>query len=206
MTGSLDDVSRETLDALSEFEKLVVRWNRRINLVSRGDLEHLRARHTRDSAQILSLAPLGAQSWVDLGSGGGFPGVVVATLAREARPELHITLVESDSRKAAFLSTAIHALSLSATVRCVRVEALKGERYDVVSARAFAPCAALFGYAERLLSPSGVGLFPKGERVMEELTEASRSWKTRIERFPSQTNARAQILRVSEISRVERSG
>jgi 16S rRNA (guanine527-N7)-methyltransferase len=203
MTGNPAPVSRETTDRLDALEALVRRWSPRINLVAPGDLARLRARHTLDSAQLFDLAPASASDWLDLGSGGGFPGLVIAAIAADRRPTLHVTLVDSDARKCAFLATAVRDLALRASVENRRVETLPPRRVDVVSARAFAPLARLFPMAAPFLGPGSVALFPKGAGLDAELTEAAAAWHSVAERIPSATDPAAAILRVTELRRVD---
>ena len=196
------DVSRETLDRLQTYEALIRAWNPRINLVSASTLAALWTRHFGDSAQLFGLAPEGARLWADLGSGGGFPGLVIAILAAEARPTLSVTLVESDQRKAAFLATAARTLGLSVVVRAERIETLPPLGADVLSARALAPLDTLLGYAERHLAPGGVALFPKGATVDAELAHALEHWRFSYQKEPSKTAADGVVLIIGGISRV----
>ena len=115
------NVSRETLERLDVYADLLRRWTRKINLVSKGSLEGLWTRHFLDSAQLLTLAPESSVSWADLGSGGGFPGAVVAVLAAETRPDLKVTLVESDQRKAVFLRTVLRETGVAGDVLTARI-------------------------------------------------------------------------------------
>jgi 16S rRNA (guanine527-N7)-methyltransferase len=169
-------VSRETIAALQAFEAEVRRWTPTVNLVSRSSLDNLWDRHIDDSAQIFHACPPDACRWVDLGSGGGFPGLVVAILARELRPHLHVTLVESDQRKAAFLRQTAQKLGLDVDVQAKRIESLYPQGADVVSARALAPLADLLSLALPHLKPDGTALFPKGARHAEEVAAARKSW------------------------------
>lgn len=196
------DVSRETLDRLQTYEALIRAWNPRINLVSASTLAALWTRHFGDSAQLFGLAPENARLWADLGSGGGFPGLVIAILAAEARPTLSVTLVESDQRKAAFLATAARTLGLSVVVRAERIETLPPLGADVLSARALAPLDTLLGYAERHLAPGGVALFPKGATVDAELAHALEHWRFSYQKEPSKTAADGVVLIIGGISRV----
>ncbi len=196
------NVSRETIRQLEAYESLLRKWTPRINLVSPGSLEVLWTRHFADSAQIFQLAPPSATHWADLGSGGGFPGLVIAILAAEARPGLRITLVESDQRKAAFLATAARALGLSVDILAHRIETLAPLHADVVSARALAPLDTLLGYAERHLVPGGVALFPKGATVGAELARALEHWRFSYQKEPSKTDAQGVVLIIGGISRV----
>lgn len=198
--GSLD-VSRETFDALKAFETQVRRWNAAINLVSKSSLEELWDRHIADSAQVYKAGPPNAATWVDLGSGGGFPGIVVAILAKEAQPELHVTLVEADLRKATFLRQAAQALGLKTTVLSSRIEALQPLQADILSARALASLSDLLGYAEKHLRPTGTAIFPKGARYAEELAQAREAWDFDVEAIPSASDKDAAVLLVRNIHR-----
>ena len=195
------DVSRETTERLKLYEALLRKWNARINLVSRTTLDDVWTRHFLDSAQLYALAPPDARTWADLGSGGGFPGLVIAVLAAGEGRDLRLTLVESDQRKAAFLSTAARELDLSLDVMAQRIELLPPLAADVISARALAPLSDLVGFAERHLAPEGKGLFPKGATYAEELAQARRSWRFSAGMVSSKTDPSAVIFEVTEISR-----
>lgn len=197
------DVSRETLDALRAFEALVMRWNPAINLVSKATVEDLWQRHVVDSAQVFSLCPADARTWVDLGSGGGFPGIVVATLAKERKPGLRVTLVESDLRKATFLRQAAQTLSLPVSVLSKRIEAVEPMNADVLSARALAPLSNLLGFAERHLSPNGTAIFQKGARFAAEIAEARKAWTFDVDIKPSLSEGEAAILVIRNIHRAQ---
>ena len=193
------DVSRETLAALQQFEQLVRHWNSAINLVSKSTLTDFWSRHILDSAQIFSLSPQNAVSWADLGSGGGFPGIVVAILAKQLKPDLRVTLVESDLRKATFLRQAAQTLSLPVSVRSARIESIDPLQADVVSARALAPLTGLLAYADQHLAAGGVAIFPKGARFAEELAEARKSWAFDVDVQQSHSDSDAAILVIRNI-------
>jgi 16S rRNA (guanine527-N7)-methyltransferase len=195
------NVSRETVAALEEFEALVRRWNPTVNLVSKASLPELRERHVLDSAQLFRHCPPAAKHWVDLGSGGGFPGLVIAILAREHRPGLRLTLVESDSRKAAFLRQAAQRVELPVTVLNDRIELLPGLQADVVSARALAPLTELLGLAARHLNADGTAILPKGVRYAEELEQARALWDFDLDRHASSLEPGAAILTIRNIRR-----
>lgn len=195
------NVSRETLAALHSFEVLVHKWNPAINLVSKSTLPDLWSRHILDSAQIFSHCPDWATGWADLGSGGGFPGIVVAILAKELRPDLRITLVESDLRKATFLRQVAQALNLEVKVLGQRIEAVDPLGADVLSARALAPLAVLLGFAERHLRADGMAILPKGARFAEEIAGARKSWAFDIDTHPSLSEVDAAILVIRNIHR-----
>lgn len=194
------DVSRETMARLERYAALLEKWNPAINLVSRESLNDVWSRHILDSAQIFALLPDGARSWADLGSGGGFPGLVVAILAGEAAPDLKVTLVESDARKAAFLSTAAHDLGLSVTVRAHRIENLAPLAADVVSARALAPLTDLLAFAARHLAPGGRALFLKGATYPQERAAALAHWSFDVQTHSSKTDAAGVILSIGDIA------
>lgn len=196
------DVSRETLDRLTAYEALLRKWNVAINLVSPQTLSQVWTRHFLDSAQIFALGPDTARTWADLGSGGGFPGLVIAVLAAEKRPDLAVTLVESDRRKSAFLITAARELGLSVAVKSERIEALAPLQADILSARALAPLTDLLGFAERHLAPGGICLFPKGARWREELAPARERWSFQLDPHPSETESEAVILQIDGVKRV----
>lgn len=192
-------VSRETTERLAHYLALLERWNARINLVAPGSLRDAWTRHLADSAQLFDLRPPGARRWIDLGSGGGLPGLPVAAIAAEKAPDLHLTLVESDRRKAAFLAIAARETGLAVTVDARRAEAMPAETYDVVSARALAPLAGLCALARRFGGEGTVYLFPKGARLDSELTAAMARWHIRAERVASRTHPDAAILKILEL-------
>ncbi|KAM3106419.1 16S rRNA (guanine(527)-N(7))-methyltransferase RsmG [Phormidesmis sp. 146-33] len=196
------DVSRETFAALRSFESLVRKWTPAINLVSKSSVNTLWDRHVVDSAQVFSVVPTeSVKRWVDLGSGGGFPGLVVAILAKELRPALRVTLVEADLRKAAFLQQAAHALSLNVEVLRSRIESLAPLNADVLSARALAPLAQLLEFAEKHLSENGTAVFPKGARFSDEIADARKVWSFDIDTQSSVSDSDASILLIRNIHR-----
>jgi 16S rRNA (guanine527-N7)-methyltransferase len=197
------DVSRETFATLQAYEALVRRWNPAINLVSQATLSDFWTRHVVDSAQLFALAPTATASWVDLGSGGGLPGLVAAVLAKQLRPEMKVTLVESDLRKATFLRQAAQSLALPVQVYSKRIESLPPMAADVLSARALAPLPHLLAFADSHLAIGGVALFPKGERYAEELKDAHQSWSFDVDVRPSLSDAKAAILVIRNIHRVQ---
>ena len=188
-------VSRETAERLHAYMALLIRWNARINLVADADPEALWQRHVVDSLQMLALLPNAEGPLVDMGSGAGFPGMVLAAASGR---ETH--LVESDKRKCAFLQEVARLLALpKVTVHPLRIEAVRLPPAMVLTARALAPLPQLLRYADRILAPNGIALFPKGRAAAQELTAAAADWTMRIERFPSATDPNSTILRLSEI-------
>jgi 16S rRNA (guanine527-N7)-methyltransferase len=196
------DVSRETIEALRHFEGLLRKWNPRINLVAPSTLDDLWQRHIVDSAQVFALPNPNIDHWVDLGSGGGLPGVVCAILAKQHAPNARFTLVESDKRKAAFLVVCKQELDLSLTVNAARAENLEPASADVVSARALAPLAQLLPMVVRHLRPDGVALLPKGKTYEAELEAARLGWQFEAVVHPSKTDELARILALKDIKRV----
>lgn len=194
-------VSRETIQTLEAFEALVRRWNPVINLVSKASLPELWSRHITDSAQLLALCPLGAVRWYDLGSGGGFPGIVIAALSKELQPQLKVSLVEADLRKATFLRESCRALALNAEVHSERIESLAPANADVLSARALAPLTDLLAYADQHLADSGVALFPKGNQYESELIDARKAWSFDVDPVPSLLDNKSAILEIRNVRR-----
>lgn len=195
-------VSRESRERLAIFVGLLRSWQAVKNLVGPATLEAVWTRHIADSWQLAELAPLDGR-WVDLGSGAGFPGIVIAIAMGEAPRPGVVHLIESNQRKAAFLREAVRRTGVSASVYAERAEAVLPRlgKIDVVTARAFAPLDTLLDYALPLVEKGAVALLPKGQDVEVELTEASRYWKFELERVPSRTNPSATILRVTQIAR-----
>ncbi|MBO1076696.1 16S rRNA (guanine(527)-N(7))-methyltransferase RsmG [Roseomonas marmotae] len=191
------DVSRETLARIEAFVPLLLRWNERINLIAPTTEAVLRQRHVADSLQLLPLIPPGEGAVGDLGSGGGFPGLVLAMAL-----ERSVHLVEADRRKAAFLQTAAGELGLThVRVHAARIEAVSLPPLAVLTARALAPLERMLPWAERLLAPDGVAIFPKGRSALEEMEAAALGWTMTAERFKSTTDAEASIFRLTRIRR-----
>lgn len=191
-------VSRETLDRLRRFDDLLLKWQARVNLIGPGTVPDRWRRHFLDSAQLAPLATGG--TWADLGSGAGFPGLVLAAMNVG-----HVRLHESDLKKAAFLGEAIRGLGLDAAVEARRIETAEPRPVDVVTARALAPLAALLGLAERFCHSGTILLFPKGQDVDAELTEATKYWRMGVDRLPSRSDPKGVILRITRLRRVGQS-
>jgi len=188
------DVSRETLDKLELYIERLLEWSQRINLVSKSTGSDIWSRHVADSAQLFSLRPKNTKFWCDLGAGGGLPGMVVAILASELDKELCFCLVESDRRKAAFLSIVARELDLEVVIRNERAESLQPVLADLVSARALAPLDHLLSLVSRHLSAGGVALLPKGRRHHEELNKAYSHWTFDLKIVKSLTDFEGRIL------------
>ena len=192
-------VSRETLERLDRLVALLLEWQQTRNLIAASTVPQIWTRHIADSLQLLDLAPT-AKLWIDLGSGGGFPGLVLAcALVERAGARIH--LVESTAKKCAFLQAAIAALKLPAEVHCQRVENVipAFPKADVVTARALAPLPKLLALAFPLLKKGTLGLFLKGQDVGAELTEAAKYWIIEHKLMPSRTDPRARIVVVARL-------
>jgi 16S rRNA (guanine527-N7)-methyltransferase len=199
---ALTPVSRETLARLDAFAALLLAWNTHTNLIAASTVPQLWTRHIADSLQLLDLAP-NARVWIDLGSGAGFPGLVIASaLADTAGAKVH--LVESSSKKAAFLREACRVTDAAAEVHALRidkfVDSYRGQA-DVITARALAPLRSLLDQSAGLLRRGAVGLFPKGRDVEAELTEATKSWKMAAELVASRTSPDSRIVVVRSLAR-----
>lgn len=192
----LTPVSRETEDRLVAIVALLEKWQRTINLIAPATLPTIWTRHVADSLQLVPLAGEGIRRWVDLGSGGGFPGLVVAAALAE-RDGSDVTLVESDTRKAAFLREAARIAELPATVLPARIEQVAPQiaaGVEVVSARALAPLPKLLDLAHPFLAQGARGLFLKGQDVDNELTESAKSWRIDAKITESLTDKGGRIV------------
>ena len=200
----LTPVSRETQQRLETFVALLLQWQQKTNLISPATIPNLWTRHVADSLQLLDLAP-DAKVWVDFGAGGGFPAIPVACALAE-RPGAQVHLVESNGKKAAFLREAIRATGVPAVVHQKRIEDCGdsfGDKVDVVSARALAPLKILCDQAFPLIARGAVGLFPKGQDVAAELTEAAKYWRIEAETVPSRTSPEGCIVVVKGLLRLK---
>lgn len=195
------DVSRETFDRLKIYATLLEKWNPKINLVSKSSLADLWIRHILDSAQLFDAAPDDGH-WVDLGSGGGFPGLVIGCLAAERAPDMQITLIESDQRKSAFLRTVVREVGIRVNVIADRIENAEPQGADILSARALADLTKLLEFSERHQKPDGIALFPKGVRWEKEVTDALTRWSFEHEPIRSKTEPGAVILKIKGAVRV----
>lgn len=196
------NVSRETMERLDHYEFLLKKWNSAINLVGKSTLNDIWTRHFLDSAQVLEIAGRQTGHWVDIGTGGGFPGAVVAAMAVDVAPELRFTFVESDVRKATFLRTLTRELGLNSKTLADRVENLPNLAADILSTRALAPLTVLLGYAEQHLNPDGRAIFMKGGSFRKEATESLEKWAFQGDEYPSITDGTAVVLSLGEIRRV----
>lgn len=196
------NVSRETFERLECFVALLEKWTPRINLISKSTIPQIWTRHIQDSLQVYRMGPERFDHWVDLGSGGGFPGLVIAILAAENQDQKRVSLVESDARKSAFLRTVLRETGVSAHVFCERIEVLAPQKADVLSARALADLGTLLGFAERHLLPDGIALFSKGASWKKELSDAQTEWSFRYEVLNSETENGSVVLKIGDITSV----
>jgi len=194
------DVSRETIQNLEHFAALVTKWTPKINLIAKGSVLDIWDRHIIDSVQLYRFAPKAYEKWADLGSGGGFPGIILAILAKEKQPNAHFTLIESDQRKSTFLRTAARELRLSITVIAERIEQTAPLGADVVSARALAPLPSLLPLVGRHMRDGGICLLHKGKQAAQEVADAKNDWSFDLEDHASMTDPEARLLIIQRIS------
>ena len=194
------DLPTDRLDALHAYLALLEKWQRRINLVAPGTLGDAWNRHIVDSAQLWPLMSGLGGPVLDLGSGAGFPGLVLAILGRD-----DVILVESDSRKAAFLREAARITGTAVAIEACRIESLRPIRAGIVTSRALAPVERLLHYARSYSDESTVYLLLKGAQADSELTTALTGWKMRIDKIPSVTDERGVVLRLEGVSHVNQS-
>ena len=216
----MENVSRETLQSLQAYADILIAWQARMNLVGPSTLPDLWRRHFLDSAQLYMLLPDNDRDRerklkiFDLGSGAGFPGLVLAILARHdkrypgGRP-LRVNLIESDRKKAAFLAEAARAVGFTAgdtsntaiRIRAQRAEVIEPQIADVVTARALAPLEKLLPWMARFADDKTILLIPKGEQAEAELQSVAKDWKMKIERVPSRSDARGTILVLTQLAK-----
>lgn len=195
----MSNVPRETELALAHYAQLLRKWNPAINLVAQSSLDDLEERHIADSLQLVTISKDASSNWVDVGSGGGLPGLVQAI----ARPDLEVTLIESDQRKAAFLRTVTRELSLeNVKIYAERIEKVAKLEAANVSARALAPLPLLMSYVSRHLHPQGTAWLMKGKNWKNEVEEARQMWSFDMTAHGSETEAGAAILQITEVRHV----
>ena len=190
------DVSRETLARLKAYINLLSDWNNHHNLVSAASLKDVWRRHIWDSAQLMPQIPDEARNLADLGSGAGFPGLVLAALLRD---RVSVTLFEATAKKCTFLEAAAARMQISVQIRNQRMEDAPPQVFDVVTARACAPLPKLLRYAQKFLGPNSVCLLLKGQNIAVELTEAHKCWSMETKLIPSKTASSGVILEVRNL-------
>ena len=192
-------VSRETEDRLAAFVDLLDRWRRKINLIADSTFPSVWTRHIADSAQLIALAP-DARRWLDMGSGAGFPGLVIAIQLADV-PGAMVHCIESDGRKCAFLREAARATGAAAEIHPMRVEAIAPESLgavDAVTARAFAPLPLTLKLAKPWMERGAIAVFPRGESARDQIATLPEAWAHAIETLPSVVNPKAAILRIRQ--------
>lgn len=199
---SIANVSRETRERLEIYADLLSKWTRKINLIAPSSLPQLWSRHIADSTQLFEFVRPTGGNWVDMGSGGGLPGLVIAIMAAEAVKDLKVTLIESDQRKATFLRTVSRETEVPVRVISERIEAVSPLGADYLSARALASLDILLGFADRHLAHDGLAVFPKGARHEEELRLAQENWSFDYQTRPSSTDPNAAIYLIKGVRRV----
>ncbi|MGM0422223.1 MAG: 16S rRNA (guanine(527)-N(7))-methyltransferase RsmG [Pseudomonadota bacterium] len=187
------NVSRETLERLEIYAALLTKWQKKINLIAPGTVDEMWQRHFYDSAQLAAYIPQKSANLLDLGSGAGFPGLVMACMGCSS-----VTLIESDLRKTLFLKDVIRETGVKADVINARAETVE-VRGDIITARALAPLDKLLSYAVPLLNHGGKCLFLKGETSKDELTTVRQSWQFSVVTHPSQTSDTGSILEISDL-------
>jgi len=197
----LESVSRETRRKLEIYVQMLDKWNKSINLVAKSTLNDVWQRHIIDSLQIADAAK-NAEHWIDLGSGGGLPGLIVAISKAESSPDTHVTMVESDQRKCTFIAAAADAMELDVSIQCRRIEESTAQTYDVISARALASLPNLLELALPYRHDNTICLFPKGVKAEQEMNAALEIWNVNYDALQSVTDPSATIFRIQEYSRV----
>lgn len=198
MNELLENVSRETIYRLKHYQRLLEVWQKKLNLVSPLSLSDGWNRHFVDSYQLLSYLPPDARSLIDLGSGAGFPGLVLAILKRET---LSVSLVEADFKKCMFLEIVSRETTSPVTILNSRIEDLEGIQGDIITARGLSPLSQLLNYAFPVMNEKSVGLFLKGKEVDKEIEEARKKWEFDLEIYPSLTDCKGRILRIEHLGK-----
>ncbi len=194
-------VSRETIERLETYADLIVKWNKVINLVAKSTIDDLWTRHFVESAEAFRVSRVQCGNWTDLGTGGGFPGMVVAIMAKDLAPDVLVTCMESDIRKCEFLRTVSRSTGVKVNILSRRIEESPPQNASVVSARALAPLPKLLGYVERHMANDGVAILLKGENWQTEVDLALENWTFSIEKSQSLTHPDSVILKIGDLAR-----
>ncbi|MDR3425217.1 MAG: 16S rRNA (guanine(527)-N(7))-methyltransferase RsmG [Alphaproteobacteria bacterium] len=192
-------VPHETIHRLTAYQDMLISWNEKFNLVAASTLPHIWMRHFLDSAQLMSFIPDTASTLADMGTGAGFPGLVLAIMAQGKNKNLHIHAIESTGKKADFLQAVVDELKLNVTIRRERVEAIADLKADIITARALKPLPELLKYANRLIHKDSLCLFLKGKSLSEELTQARKYWTFDAETHQSQSDESGSVLVLREL-------
>lgn len=195
------NVSRETMDKLITFQNMVLKWNEKFNLISKSSEDDIWERHILDSAQLFQYLSKEDKSLYDFGSGAGFPAVVLAIISEDFLPDLKITLIESISKKATFLSEVNKKLKLNMVVLPERIEKLTLPKADIITSRAMASLEKLLQYAKPFCNKETKLLFLKGEKWQEEIKTAEQKWTFEHQSFSSETSEKGRVLLIKNIRR-----
>ncbi len=192
-------VSRETICALKSYQSLLIEWQAKFNLVSNASLSDAWNRHFLDSVQLYDYIPKTAEKLIDLGSGAGFPGLVISIMAKNRMPYLNVTLVESIKKKTLFLNAVKESLGLDVRIENQRIESLAPEKYDVITSRALSSLSKLLDYAHPFCRKNTLCVFPKGRSYEEELCEAHKKHSFDCEIIDNKISTEGKILLISNI-------
>lgn len=195
----LKDVSRETLEKLKVYENSLVEWQNKLNLVSNSSLEDAWNRHFIDSMQLFKYIPKTAKTLYDMGSGAGFPGMVIAIMANELTPYLKVALIESINKKTLYLNEVKKLTNTNVEIINDRAENLPAKKVDVITSRAMTALNKLFEYSYRFCSEETVLIFPKGKKHLEEIKEAKKDWIFDVQIFGSQTSEEGVVLVIKSL-------
>lgn len=198
--SSEPDISSQILTDFQQWHNLLLTWNKRINLVSKSALNEFWKRHALDSWQVTRFVPNETKTILDLGSGGGFPGLALAIAAKHNQSGQSVTLVESVGKKANFLRTVIRALELPANVKAERAESLVAQPVDLISARAFAPLPKLLTYAQPFWADDTMALLLKGQSLEDEIESAKEKWSFNIDILPSVSAPDGVVVKIHNLS------
>ena len=193
------NVSRETMNCLENYVDLLIKWNQSINLISKHTINQIWDRHVLDSAQLVRFIDKDVRKWVDLGSGAGFPGLIVASIVKDSIPKLCVSLVESDQRKCVFLRQAADLLKVNVEIFAGRVQDCSFKNADIISARALAPIKKLLPYFIQIGKTKGAkALFLKGKNINRELQDVEGLEQFNIKTYSSLVDASGFVLEVEK--------
>lgn len=195
------NVSHETIQKLELYQQSLADWQNKFNLVSNSTIEDAWNRHFVDSMQLFALIPQEAKTLVDIGSGAGFPGMVLAIMANAATPYLKVTLVDSVHKKTLYLNHVKEITNTQVNILNRRIENIKQKTFDVITARAVIALKDLLGYAQPLFRKNSICIFPKGKNYLAEISEAKKEWYFNFEIVPSQTSEESVILLIKNLNK-----
>ena len=195
------NVSRETFDCLKTYEASLNEWQQKFNLVSKNSLADAWNRHFADSAQLFDYIPKEAEVLLDFGSGAGFPGMVLAIMAKEKTPYLKVKLIESIGKKTLYLKYVAEICNVNVEILNQRIEALPPQKADIITSRAMASLDELLNYTYRFCRPNTICIFPKGKSYAEEVAAAQKRWSFNYRAEPNQQNPEGVILIITALHR-----